>query len=434
MLSRRTFLQAGSVGLLSSAPWVRVRAADEPREKLRLAVIGVYDRGAANLAGVAKENIVALCEVDEARSTKAREQFPQAAYFTDYRVMFDKLHKSIDAVVVSTPDHTHCMPSLLAMQLGKHVYCEKPLAKTVQEVRLMQAAAKKFKVITQMGTQIHAGENYRRVVEIVQSGALGTVNRVHVWFAGRPPAMKKSPPTNPVKFNLDLWQGPVTEEFFYATGAGRQPWPHFNWRYWWAYGGGNLADLACHYMDLPFWALGLGAPTRVKAIGTPLENADNTVPATMQVDYHLPVLGGQAEVHLTWYHGVSGPDLAGKKQYPGFPSGVLFEGSKGQLVADYGKYKLLPEEFAKDVQAPPPRIAKSIGHHQEWLEAIRGQGQPLCHFDYAAPLTETVLLGNVAYRTGQELAWNTKTGEVTNNKDANQFIALPQRKGWEYPS
>jgi predicted dehydrogenase len=430
MLSRRRFL-AGSGATLFSAPWVRSFSADEPKDKVRIAVIGIYDRGAANLAGVAKENIVALCEIDEARTAAARKQFPNAKLFTDFRKMLDTVHKEIDAVVVSTPDHTHAMPSILAMQLGKHVYCEKPLAKTVQEVRAMQAAAKKYKVITQMGTQIHAGENYRRVVEIIQSGAIGGVGRVHVWFAGKPPAMKKGPKTDSIKFDLDLWRGPVTDDFFYATGAGNKPWPHFNWRYWWSFGGGNLADMACHFMDLPFWALGLGAPKTISAKGTSLENADNTVPATLQVDYDIPVLGGTNSVKLSWYHGVSGPDLEGKKQYPGFTSGVLFEGSKGQLVADYNKLRLLPEEFARDFKAPDRTIAKSVGHHQEWLDAIRGNGKTLCHFGYSGTLTETVLLGNVAYRSGQTLNWDEASGTVTNTSAAKQYLAEPVRKGWE---
>jgi predicted dehydrogenase len=300
----------------------------------------------------------------------------------------------------------------------------------------MQQAAAQNKCITQMGTQIHAGDNYRRAVEIVQAGLLGRVNRVHVWLGSGPQAGKKVQPLVGVKFDLDQWRGPTTADFFYAEHPSSpyskgNPWPHFHWRYWWAYGGGQLADFGCHYMDLPFWALGLAAPARVKATGSPIPDADNDVPGKMQVDYHFDHTEYRGPVHLTWYHGVPGPDLSGKVRFEGFGSGVLFEGEKGKLVADYSKYRLLPDEFAKSVTLPPQSIPKSVGHHQEWLNAIRTGGIPLCHFSYSGPLTETVLLGNVAYRTGKELTWHARDGKVTNAPEAMQYVHCEARKGWE---
>jgi predicted dehydrogenase len=422
MLTRRRFLGTAAV---TGVPFTRSYAASEERDKVRLAVVGVADRGAANLAGVQGEEIVALCEVDEPRAAAARKQFPKAKFFTDYRKMIDAVGKDLEAVVVSTPDHTHAHAGLTAMRAGKHLYCEKPLAKSVHEARLMVAEAAKGKLVTQMGTQIHAGDNYRRVVEVVKSGKLGDIQRVDVWVGSRPTPMKKIQPLVGVKFDVGQWLGPVPEEFFYADGKN---WPHFDWRWWWAFGGGVLADLGCHYMDLPFWALGLRAPTKVSATGTPV-TGDNTVPVTLRVDYEFPTAGGT--LPLSWYHGVAGPDLSGKRQFPGFGSGVLFTGSKGQLVADYGKHKLLPDEFARDFRAPDKSIPKSIGHHAEWLAAIRGTGQPLCRFDYSGVLTEAVLLGNVAYRTGEALVWDTVKGQVTNTKAAAKYVTPDFRKGWE---
>jgi predicted dehydrogenase len=298
----------------------------------------------------------------------------------------------------------------------------------------MRSAAMKAKAVTQMGTQIHAGENYRRVVEIVKGGQLGPITRVHVWLSRGPDVGKKIQPLVPVKFDTDLWLGPTAEPFFYAKHAEHNGgWPHWNWRYWWAFGGGTLADFGCHYMDLPFWALDLGSPTTIAAKGTPLPNADNKVPGTMQVDYRFPAANGRPAVHLTWYHGVPGPDLAGKVKYQGYGSGVLFEGANGKLLADYSKHKLLPDEFAKDFKAPEPTLPKSVGHHREWLSAIRGAGKPLCEFGYAGNLAEAVLLGNVSYRCGQELAWDAAAGKVTNTPAAEQYVRCETRKGWELP-
>ena len=430
MLNRRRFVAASTA--IAAAPLVKVFAAGEVKNPVRLAVIGVADRGAENLKGVAAESIVALCEIDEPRAVAARKQFPKAQFFTDYRAMLDKVGKEIDAVVVSTPDHTHAHATLSAIALGKHVYCEKPLCHTVGEVRRVMKAAAAKKVVTQMGTQIHAGDNYRRVVEIVQSGKLGAVQRVHVWCSRRPdPGRVMKAPVNRLKFDLDQWLGPVPEDFFYA---GHLNWPHFHWRWWWPFGGGVLADMGCHFTDLPFWALELGSPSAVKATGTELPNADNTVPQTLRVDYTFPATKGRGEVKLTWYHGVPGPDLDGKVRFPGFNDGVLFEGEGGKkLLANYTKYQLLPDEFAKDSKAPDVTVAKSVGHHQEWLDAIRGDGKTLCHFGYSGPLTETVLLGNVAYRAGVELKWDDDKG-LTDSKEANALLSLEPRKGWEWPA
>jgi predicted dehydrogenase len=432
-MTRRKFLASSTAAVLA-APMV-ARSA-RPNAALNLAVIGVNNRGAENLKGVAQENIVALCDVDEAWSAKARDQFPKAAFFTDYRQLFDRIGQQIDAVVISTPDHSHALPAALALSLGKHVYCEKPLTHSVTEARLLRTLAKRKKLITQMGTQIHAGENYRRVVELVQSGVLGPVKRVHVWNSSKPVGGKKVAEKPSARFDLNLWLGPCPDDFFEAVmnpSSWKFAWPHFHWRWWWEFGGGTLADLGCHYMDLPFWALRLTAPTQIAATGKKTYTGDNTTPDLLQVDYQFPATATQPEVHLTWYHGVSGPDLDGRTTYPGYSAGVLFVGEKGQLIADYGKHALLPKEFGESVARPPKSIPPSIGHHKEWCEAIKTGGTTTCHFGYSGLLTEAVLLGNVAYRVGKTIKWDTDKG-TTGDPKADQLLGRDNRKGWELPT
>jgi len=431
-VSRRRFLTA-SAGFLAAPAVLSARGAND---RLNIAVIGVANRGAANLDGVKGENIVALCDVDPANAAKARTQFPGAEFFTDYRRLFDRAANRFDAVVVSTPDHNHAWPTLTALALGKHVYCEKPLCHSVEEVRRVRRAVAAKKVATQMGTQIHAGENYRRVVELVQGGVLGPVNRVHVWNSSRPVGGTRTGGKPSAAFDIDVWLGPAPVEFFEAAMAKSPwsyPWPHFHWRWWWEFGGGTLADLGCHYIDLPFWALGLTAPTAVAATGKKTYAGDNTVPDVMQVDYQFPAVGSRPAVHLTWYHGVSGPGLDGKEKYPGYGSAILFVGEKGKLVADYNKQALLPEEFGNSVTRPGQSIPPSVGHHKEWIEAAKTGGRTTCNFDYAGGLAETVLLGNVAYRCGQPIVWDAASGAVTNTKSAAPFLGREYRKGWGLP-
>lgn len=433
MLSRRRFLAASGVAV-TAGPLIRSLRADEPKDKLKIALIGVGGQGEFTQGCIKGEEVVALCDVDENRKgvPEGRKLFPKAEFFADYRKLFDKLGKTLDAVAVCTPDHSHALPTLLALNLGKHVYCEKPLCHSVDEVQAVQKLAAEKKAITQMGTQIHAGDNYRRVVEIVQAGLLGKVKRVQVWCSRRPDGGREvAPPPKKPKLDLDLWRGPCPDDFFYANHL---DWPHFHWRWWRPFGGGVLADMGCHFMDLAFWALDLGSPTKVSASGEVIPNADNTVPNSMKVDYTFPATRTRGEVALTWYHGVAGPDLEGKVKFKGFPDGVLFEGEDGKkLVANYNQHQLLPDQFAKDFKTPEQTIAKSVGHHKEWLDAIRGIGKPLCHFEYAGPLTKAVLLGNVSYHAGAEVKWDAEKGQ-TDSKEANALLGRTPRKGWEYPT
>jgi len=429
-LGRREFLRqaslAGALGLAlpraaRSAPADAGRRAKlSPNEKLNIGMIGVAAQGAYNLGNVATENIVALCDIDSHRLDEAATKFPHAHRYSDYRKLLERT--DLDAVVVATPDHSHAIPVVWALRQGLDAYCEKPLAHSVHEVRQMRLAAAENKAVTQMGTQIHAGDNYRRVVEIVQAGVLGKVNRVHVWlgsgiFAGQ--RVESAIP--PAHVDYDLWLGAAPERPFHESHF------HFNWRYWWDFGNGWLGDFGCHYMDLPFWALGLRYPTSVEARGEKTYVGDNEIPDNMQVDYHFPARGEQPPVHLTWWHGTWRPE--GAESY-NKGSAVLFEGERGRLLADYGDRQLFLEPGLKE-ELPAPSIPASIGHHQEWIQACKTRGTTTCNFDYSGALAEAVLLGNVSYKLGgKALTWDAEALAATNCPEADQYVKREYRKGW----
>ncbi len=429
-ISRRDLLR--HAGLANVGVWAfRQRAAwpqvSSPNERLNIAGIGVGGRGWENLVACEAENIVALCDVDERWAGRAFERFPAARRFRDFRRMFDQMATSIDAVVISTPDHTHAIPAAMAMALGKHCYCEKPLTHSVYESRYLTELAASKKVATQLGTQIHAGDNYRRVVELIQSGALGSVGEVHVWFAGgigggdRP---KDTPPIPP-ELDWDLWLGPAPFRPYHPAYVPS------GWRSWWDFGNGTLGDFGCHYMDVAFWALELSHPTRVEA-SSPVSPHPETTPPVLTVVYDYPARGDKPAVRLTWYHGAGNrPQVPELKDPQNWPSAVLFVGSKGKLIADYGKHKLLPEEAFADFQRPEPVIPPSIGHHREWLQACRTGEKTTCDFGYSGPLTESVLLGNVAFRTQSPLEWDWKNLRATNCPAADSFIRREYRAGWQ---
>jgi predicted dehydrogenase len=428
-LQRREFLrQAVLAGTTTMASGMLVHprpalAAKSPNEKLNLACVGVANKGAHNIDNLTSENIMALCDVDSLHLGKMSQRFPKAATYADYRQMFDK-EKNLDAVVVSTPDHTHAIPVMAALRRGLDVYCEKPLAHSVYEVRQMRNEAARQKAVTQMGTQIHAGDNYRRVVEIIKARQIGPVARVHVWMGGGiRPGVRAKEGTPPSTVDYDLWIGPAPMRPFSESHF------HFNWRYWWDFGGGTLADFGCHYMDLPFWALDLRYPISVQAKGEKTSKGDNDVPDNMQVDYHFPARGDQPPLHLTWYHGEWRPE--GAEDY-GKTSAVLFEGAgaSGRLLADYSTHKLFMLDGTEP--APPPQsIPNSIGHWAEWVEACKSRGPTTCNFDYSGALAEAVLLGNVSYRAGgQKLEWDAEALAATNCSEAAPFIQREYRKGW----
>lgn len=433
-VTRRAFLRdaawAGSgLIILSNSRLVRGTQANS---KLNIAAIGVAGRGGDDVNGVASQNLVALCDVHESHAAKTFERFPSARKFRDFRRMFDEIHGQIDAVVIGTPDHTHAPAGVMAMKLGKHCYCEKPLTHSVHEARVMANLANDKKLVTQMGTQIHAGTNYRRVVELVQTGAIGPVAEVHVWMGANlngpaVPTDRSQPdaptdkPDVPADLDWDLWLGPAAYRPYSPAYA------PFQWRYWWNFANGQLGDFFCHFCDLAFWALKLRHPTTVEAEG-PVhpESASRWTIARQQ----YPARGDLPPVALTWYNGGPYPAFMKERNIPAWNSAVLFIGSKGMLISDYNRHQLLPEEKFVDFQRPAPFIPDSIGHHEEWIAACKTGGPTTCNFDYSGALTEAALLCNVALRAGEKLTWNARALKAVNCAKADVFIHREYRKGW----
>lgn len=339
--------------------------------------------------------------------------------------------KTIDAVVISTTSHTHTPAAVAAMKRGMHVYCEKPLAHTVEEARLMRDTYAKCKVATQMGTQIHATDNYRRVVELVQGGAIGKVTHAHVWCGRTISAVNPNAPVQAVPSHIDwdLWLGPASERPFHA---GILP-GNLTWNRWWDFGNGVLGDMGSHLIDLPYWALELKNPTAVKAEGPEVSEYSNPSWMIAHWDHPASVKASPYRdgVKVSWYHHNKRPKSPAGIDLSKWHIGVMFEGTEGQLVADYGKRVLLPAEKFADYKAPEPTIAKSMGHYREWTNAAKTGGETLCNFEYSGALIEHNLLGQVAYRVGKRLEWNPEKFEVTNHSDAERFIKKEYRKGWE---
>jgi len=419
-----------------------------PSDKLNIAAIGSGGMGSGNIARMAQngDNIVALCDVDYVRAAGTFERFPKAKKYRDFRVMLDKHEKDIDAVLVATPDHTHAVAALTAINMGKHVYVQKPLTYTVKEARMLTEAARKMGVATQMGNQGHSGEGIRLVREWIQAGAIGDVTEVHVW-TNRPVwpqgrDMKRPAETPPIPDTLswDLWLGPAPYRPYHPTYL------PFNWRGWIDFGGGALGDMACHYMDPAFMALDLKYPDSVQACLSTFrrdwEEIDEgeVFPRSSIVRYMFPARGTMPKVKFNWYDGGMQPEIPEifeeRRRMP--DEGNFFVGSKGMILCsgNGGNPRLVPETAMKAFERPPktiPRIEGGTGgHEQDWIRACKGGPKACSNFEYSGPLTETVLMGNLAIRfPNKKLKWDGENMEVTNLPEANEFVHRKYRKGWK---
>lgn len=438
-LSRRTFLRASaaagvgaSIGLKAgaaeAAPADKGEATTAPTKKLNIAIVGCGGRGwnhVTEVSALPNANIVALVDVDANNLVNAARFVPKAKTFTDFRDMLKE--PGIDAVLVATPDHTHAVVTAAALRAGKHVYCEKPLTHTLAELRTIMDLAEKSGKVTQMGIQIHSMENYRRVVELVKSGAIGKVAEVHVWN-GR--SLHPADPTEtkpPAALNYDLWLGPVSERPFHP---GYHP---FNWRKWWAFGLGLAGDIGCHLMDVAFWALDLKHATHVESQGAPLD--DNVAADWTISTFDFPARGELPAVKLTWYDPPKRPAMIDSWKLPDKfkGEGIVFVGEDGKLLyTNYGEHLLLPEEQFKDFKPPEKTIPKSPGHQAEWVNAClennpQGTGAP---FSYGGLLAEAAILGTVAFRAQKALDWDHENMKFPNAPDAEKLLGYVYRSGW----
>ncbi len=440
--SRRDFLVASSLATAATVVATPKASATAANDKLKVAFIACGGRGGSNLQqmhGTGMIDVAAICDVDARALANAGKRFPKAKQFKDFRRLYDAIGKDVDAVVVSTPEHVHAYATMPALQLGKHVYCEKPLAYNIDETRRITEAAAKAGVVTQMGTQIHAGDNYHRVVELIQSGAIGAVSEAHVWvgrawglqseseakrfdrlFVDRRPTKSETPPEY---LDWDLWLGPAPERPYHNVYF-----PGPNWYRWWDFGNGTMSDLGSHWNDLPYWALELDAPRSVEAFGPPAH--PEIAPASMTAVYDFGPRGNWPAIQLSWYQGTHKPERWKRGEIPQWGSGVLFVGTKGMLLSDYNKHVLLPEDSFADFEPPKKFVPDSPGHHREFLLACRGEGKTASPFSYAGPLTETNHLGNVAYRVGKRITWDSKKMVCIGCPEADPYISRQPREGW----
>ncbi len=464
-VSRRDFLSrtAAATAAFTIVPRyvLGARGYTAPSDKLNVAVIGAGGQGRHNTNALlqhADVQVTAICDVteqadysrfyyrgvagrgpvkklidDRYKSKPATAKYKPCVVYIDFRKMLEK-EKSIDAVLIATPDHTHATAAMAAINRGKHVYCEKPLAHSIYETRKITEAARKAGVATQMGNHGHSSETIRLTCEWIWDGAIGDVREVHAWshtgldWAGF--RMKRPDETQPVPAGMDwdLWLGPAKKRPYHIAYA------PYNWRGWWDFGTGAIGDMACHNMDPAFWALKLGQPYSVEASATNINS--ETTPFGSIVHYQFHARGDMPPVKLTWYGGGLMPprpeELEPGRQLAGGGNGILFVGDKGKLMADGwgGSPRIIPENKMKQYKRPAKTLSRSKGHHRDWIDACKGGKQPHGGFDYSGPMTEVILLGNVAMRTKQKLAWNAKKMKATNSDKADQYIKPEFHNGW----
>ncbi len=441
-LTRRQFLRQAALtgsaaGVFSTLAAPASGDSRSPNGKLNVAVIGPGGRGATNLQGVSTENIVAICDVDERRAAGAFGKFPRAKRYRDFRGMLNELDKQIDAVVVSTPDHTHAVASVTAMKMGKHCYCEKPLTWCVQEARVVRETAARHKVATQMGNQGTASAGLRSGVKVLQAGIIGKVREIHVWsdrpwngWAQGEERPRDTPPV-PTGLDWDLWLGPAAKRPYHPTYLpGR-------WRMWQEFGTGALGDMGCHTMNLPAWAMKLENPTSVEAESFPMNDA--TYPKWSIVRWEFSARGELPPVKLTWY---DGPEFGGTRPPKEWLEGATMPGNGVLLIGEKGKFlqtcafgtswKLLPEDRFGDNKevADIVQATGGVDHHKEWIAGCKFGLPTKSNFDRASRLAEMALLGNVALRVGKRIEWDAEKMQVKDCPGAQPLISRPYREGW----
>lgn len=441
--------------LRAAAGWMIVRPhvvgrGDEPppSARIRIAGIGAGGQGKRDLEGVAVGNeIVALCDVDPSQASAARKTFPHARFFRDFRQLFDEMSNSIDAVVVSTPDHLHFPVALWAIRRSKHVLVQKPLTHSMWEARQLTLEARRAGVVSKMGNQGQASEGTRRFVEMIRAGAIGEVREVHIW-TDRPiwlqGASRPAGSDTPSELDWDSWLGPAPARAF----VGRWPADHparsmrtfrheqvyhpFVWRGWWDFGTGALGDIGCHVMHPIFWALDeLKGPFSVEAETASF--TDDMYPEWSVVTYRFPRSSGRPPLKLVWYDGGRKPPrpeaFEPDRDWDNMSHGELYIGTDGVMLGN----RLIPESAMKEYasRAPPPTLPRSSGHYEEWLAAIRGAPRVDHSFDVAGPLTELVLAGNIAIRTREKLDWDPVAFRFVNCERANGYLRREYRPGYE---
>ncbi len=393
-------------------------------ERINMGFIGLGGMGMGRLRGFLNQpdvNPVAVCDLDANHAERAKAFIKQqrnvdAEVFSDYRRLLAR--KDIDAVCIATPDHWHALPAIQACQAGKDVFVEKPLSYSIGEGRAMVKAARQYQRVTQMGNHIHNDTpTYRRVVEAIQSGAIGKVSRVSVWKTSESKGLGAPADTAPPPgFDYDFWLGPAPKRPYNPNRS------HFKYRYFWDYSGGMFIDFWCHITDVVYWALKLEAPTSVSALGRRELSDDNgETPNYLELQYEYPGL------NMLWSLTPQGP--------PGFENwgiGAAFQGTEGTLLCDYGQWKIF-RKGKEDLgfQAPPPSIPPSPGHLREFLDSVKSRALCTCDVDYGHKLTKAGLLGNLAYRSGKRLEWNDAAEKVTNDKAADRLVTRRYRKPWK---
>ncbi len=448
-LTRRAFLAATTTTAALTVAGCKTNSAQvtpkkrSPNELVNCAGIGVGGKGLSDIMNCRKENVVALCDVDQRRAEEAYYRLPDAKRYTDYRKMLEEMGDRIDAVTISTPDHTHAPAAYMAMEMGIHVYVQKPLTHTVAEARLLSETARKNNVVSQMGNQGHSGNGVRELCEIIWDGAIGDVREAHIWTdrpSGRWPQGVGEPlPKQPVPAELDwnLWLGAAPVRDF-NTGYV----PH-KWRGWWDFGCGALGDMACHIMDPAFWALRLGDAKTFSCEIVSMEDWNTqTPPARSVIKYSFPARAAMPPVAVYWYNdGVRPPRPEGVpegEELGDGKNGSYFVGSEG--VATSGEYggnsRLLPDARMAEYTLPEPTVDRVPGqnHYRDWLDAIKGLKQAACSdFSYAGPFTEMVLVGALALKSGETVEYDVARGQVTNNPKANAMLTKAYRQGFELP-